>query len=693
MIEKILLAYLAALIVIGLPGYIWSKLLFPCIDWVERIAASIAISIGIVPAIALLLARMSDTGITPAIAYTSVILAIAIGIALYLLLGPSPKPEMLPSLQITSPSAPALVGISALAVVTYAMIIGKLDVQKYSPRMVPLVLAIGGLWFLAKGRPAKLWWVKFEPSYKSRALSYLQGILVILLSLFRGYSGPVLRDWPYIRGHDQYAHAIMTNLMISQGYSRDYMIYPPGFHTLTAILSHVSHLSPLDIYIVLSPALMVLPALGCYVLASRMIGPRYAFPAAVFASLVFDSSWLYLVVGIYVDVITGQFLLAMFLATVTTIVCNKLRNLKRQALLLALLGFTIVLYHTVSTLYLAIISLAVIVLLLPYLLWKDRRPAVALASSFLLMAILSLPVLWETYDLPHVIAAFLGSTAKRGAAQLASSLLHTQIPLTIARLPNYLSPIGFWIGCIGLLVLLVSLVFLPPRYRLTLALLLVWGIAFFGAARTPTSISPWRFDRDTAIPLSILSAVALVAMSGKVRRAWIIQLAALTLIIFALFTDIQRNLYFSSLPSGYLVMNRSIEAAAEWLKEHNDGGRIISTPYIHHAANNALLAIAGYSELESAPADNLRDPRTVLPGEQQQEVSLSLWVVTHPDSGRTIQILQQYDVRYIVVFEGFEKYLDEPYKETISSDIFLDYPNLYRLEYQGYGVMIFKVLV
>ena len=41
--------------------------------------------------------------------------------------------------------------------------------------------------------------------------------VVLRLALFRGYSVPVLHDWPFIRGVDHCSHAVMVNLMMTQG--------------------------------------------------------------------------------------------------------------------------------------------------------------------------------------------------------------------------------------------------------------------------------------------------------------------------------------------------------------------------------------------------------------------------------------------------------------------------------------------
>ncbi len=68
MVIDLIRALLVATLVLGLPGYLWSRALFAAADWVERLAATIAMSVALVPLIALLLARILGTGITLGIA-------------------------------------------------------------------------------------------------------------------------------------------------------------------------------------------------------------------------------------------------------------------------------------------------------------------------------------------------------------------------------------------------------------------------------------------------------------------------------------------------------------------------------------------------------------------------------------------------------------------------------------------------
>ena len=68
--------------------------------------------------------------------------------------------------------------------------------------------------------------------------------------------------------------------MLGHGSYRSYLIYPPGFPAVSAVLSRLSGLPPLVLYPVIAPALLVLTALAMYVLATRLWGWGYGIAAA-----------------------------------------------------------------------------------------------------------------------------------------------------------------------------------------------------------------------------------------------------------------------------------------------------------------------------------------------------------------------------------------------------------------------------
>ena len=65
-------------------------------------------------------------------------------------------------------------------------------------------------------------------------------------------------DWPYLRGRDQFSHAVMAEQMLAHGQYPSYLIYPPGFSALTAVICRFAGLTPLELFPVLAPMLLVL---------------------------------------------------------------------------------------------------------------------------------------------------------------------------------------------------------------------------------------------------------------------------------------------------------------------------------------------------------------------------------------------------------------------------------------------------
>ena len=103
--------------------------------------------------------------------------------------------------------------------------------------------------------------------------------LVLALTAVRAYAGPIRHDWPYLRGSDQFSHAVMAQQMLAHGSYTTYLIYPPGFSTLTAVICRVSGLTPLALFPVLAPALLVLTTAAAYALATRLWGWEYGLVA------------------------------------------------------------------------------------------------------------------------------------------------------------------------------------------------------------------------------------------------------------------------------------------------------------------------------------------------------------------------------------------------------------------------------
>src|SRR3712207_551769 len=80
---------LAALLVGCLPGWFWARCLCAAADRPERITYSVAFSMALVPAVALVPVRLLDTGVTPAVAVSSALLVFFAGLLAYVRFGPA----------------------------------------------------------------------------------------------------------------------------------------------------------------------------------------------------------------------------------------------------------------------------------------------------------------------------------------------------------------------------------------------------------------------------------------------------------------------------------------------------------------------------------------------------------------------------------------------------------------------------
>jgi len=95
-----------------------------------------------------------------------------------------------------------------------------------------------------------------------------------------------------------------------------------------------------------------------------------------------------------------------------------------------------------------------------------------------------------------------------------------------------------------------------------------------------------------------------------------------------------------------------------------------------------MLAIGHYSALQSFEPDQISNPRDLPPTGPKPPWDV-LWVVRHPDDGRTDRILRKYDVRYIVLYKNM---LDRPTQDYWK--LFEDRSDLYRTTFENDAVLI-----
>ncbi|CAN5759186.1 hypothetical protein BH23ACT11_BH23ACT11_25250 [soil metagenome] len=673
-------------ILVGLvPGYFWARLLCPAEDFAARLVYSSALSITLVSAVALAQIRVLGTELSFTIALTSPLIVLVVGLVAYLALG-SGKESRDPLLNWpVPPDVPVLALLILAFAAALAEMIGLAPYWLAWPAAAVLVVSAVTTYLLSSSPEEQgVQQAVDDPVEDSAGIRIRYALLsgLVLLVLARGYLGPVLRDWPFLRADDQYQHTIMTRMMISEGSTGSFMLYPPGIHLFMAELTHLSGVETLKIFAVLIPALLVLPTLAIYALGAKLWGWEYGFVAAAFYGLLTGGSYWYLEHGRYPNILAAQFLMVLALVALFRLYNSPTW---RSGLLLALLGSSVVLFHQVGSFYLALLLLIVSVLFLPYALLHERRRGIALLLSFGLLGTLSALFAWNTYDLPNLFGKLLGRGESGEGGEAVAMAFGTKPPDSIFKIMELTSQPLLLLGLLG-----IGMLALDRRSRnttgiLIVTVLVVWTLMMSAGSATSLSGFPDRFARDLGVPLALLGAVAFVTIlrSAAVQRSKIaIVIASLTILLTATMVDLRaiQSLVLASEPSAQLTMSPQVSAAGEWLENHNKGGNIVVTPYTKRVPTRGLLALGGYTGMQSYDAPRIKRARDI-PPPGPKPLWEALWILKHPEGDKTRRLIQKYDVRYIVMSKMYRR---TPWREFKSRE------SLYRTVFENDAVVIFK---
>ncbi len=656
MIHDLILAVIAAFFVAFVPGYFWARLLCAGADPVQRVAYSVALSITLVPTVSLILTRIFGGGVSLWNAGASSLIVFVGGLLAYMWLrAPAAKyePAGQPAYSL-SPVALLPLLLSA-GLMLYVLISARQPDPRYVLVMAAL-LAVSGLAQLgvvARRGPTLL------PAESLRSLAghpraarVVEGVLfaaVIAVTLIKGYIGPLRHDWPFVRGVDQYSHAILAALVMSRGSAQSFMLYPPGFEFLTADLSRLSGLRPLEIFPVLAPATLVLPALACYSIARQLWGRPYGIAAAGIAGVLVNSPYLYFNDAMYPNLIGAEFLMVLAIAAFLQTIA---RPSWRWAGLSALLGASVVFYHTVSTIYLAVVIAVLAIIFVPLLLVRDRRRAAVVVLSLAALGVLSLAYAWGPYDLPAIVGRLVGARASSEALHSGAAVIGTQPPYDVWNVFQTITQPAIWLGILGAVLLAITIRRAGYTRALTSVALVIWAALMYWGSRAWQTGFPHRFERDAAIPIAILGAFGLVTVLRSLDQRRPVTAAALVVVLLAAEYQGIQNIATASGPSERLLTTPQIGAAGEWLREHNTGGTIIVSPKYNQVPSRAMLAMGGYTGLQTYSAWQLQQRRD-LPPQGDRSLRDALWVLYHPESARDGAIFRKYDVRYIVLYKRF----------------------------------------
>ena len=686
MLFDLIRAVPVALIVGLVPGYFWVRWLAATDDLAERLAYAIALSVTLVPAVALILSSLLGTGVTSTVSVVSVLLVFFAGLAARLAFGPAKGPE-----GPISPLPPAP-GVLTLAPLCLALLLalGTFFGLVGAWAMIPaaaLVVLSGILYWLSLRREYGTDGERGEEQEASPAVVYGLLSVALVLALARGYLGPLFNGWPFPRGVDRYEHAIMTSMMAEGGSTESFMLYPPGFHALSAMISNLSGLEPMALFPALGPSLLALTSLASYALAARLWGRPVGVAAAFLSGPVLGGAYLHFVEARYPNFVGEQ---VIIIVAVAALIWTYANPTVRSGLLLALLGASAVFYHQIAGYAMAVLLAVVTLFLLPYLLLRRRRTGLVLAGSLAGLFVLAAAFAWDTYDLPNLVAGLMGDSAETGRGGEAVAMAIGTKP---ANHPTYLlvtitAPV-LWLGLLGAMMLLPNRANNGAAARLAHLTLIVWAALLFVGSQTSYSGFPDRFDRDLGAPLALLAAPVLVLLLRASprpvpsRAALAVTLAAALLSAGLLVVQTTRNLEEAAGPSERprdRPATPEVAAAGAWLERNNEGGSIVATPYLDYVPSRGMLAMGGYTKMQSYDYARILRARD-LPPFGEGPLLDALWLLKHPTGEKTQRIMQENDVRYVIFHKRYPGISWLPYAEQ---------RDLYKISYQNPSVVIFE---
>lgn len=651
MLLDLVSAAVVTVVVAVVPGLPWARALCVGQEPEDLLGWAVALSFSLVPPVALLLSAITGSGVTVAVAGGAVLLVTLAGMLACKWRWLSLRASEPPSVPPPSPGPFALALLAILgALLLYA---DRQDLSWQEPERVLAPLGVLTAGVVLAFRRGTILSAPTEAESENHSILRRTLLALVLLSILaRGYIGVIRYDWPFLRGVDQFSHSLMAELTMQGRDIGEFLIYPPGFPALVAVASRLSGLEPLRLFALLAPSLLLLPALACYALARSLWGAWYGVAAALAVGLLPMGPYQHFYDAMYPNLIAATLLLPLAVAAL-------LRLLRAPSaasgLLLALVGSSVVLYHSVTALYLVPL-LGVVGLLVPWLWWRQRRAGLVMFGSLTALGVLAVAYVWNTYQVPSTVAALLGLAPRTGTLGAASKVLGTQPPVMWAGLRDITSAPVLWFALLGASAIVanirhaVGLGAARVQSVLVPVVLVLWAAFLYAGSRTAESGFPQRFARDLSVPLAVFAAVGLITALRPLASRIPVGVPVALLAAAAVAAVGFENIRVGAQQSDSVLLTPQIVAAGKWLRKHNEGGRIIVSPHVNQVPSRAMLAMGGYTGLQSYAPWQLRRRRDLPPG-GVKPLRDALRVVNNPTDPRTPAIIDQYDVRYVVLYK------------------------------------------
>jgi hypothetical protein len=199
-----------------------------------------------------------------------------------------------------------------------------------------------------------------------------------------------------------------------------------------------------------------------------------------------------------------------------------------------------------------------------------------------------------------------------------------------------------------------------PASVLATVTLLLWCLVMYAGSRTAADGFPQRFERDLGAALSVAAALGLGVLATSAWRAWqvrqqgrrvpvaVLWLAVAVLAAAAIFVPSARQARTESAPAH--LLSAPVVAAGAWLRQHNSGGTIVSTPMNHGITERSVLALGDYTGLMYySPGVSFAKARSLPPAGVTPLID-SQQVLEHPASCAAVLAIAREDVRFVVLY-------------------------------------------
>lgn len=396
---------------------------------------------------------------------------------------------------------------------------------------------------------------------------------VAMFLIFSNYYGIAHYRYAVPPGDDGIRHMTVAQKITDTGSTASDVesFDPPGFHILLSSLSQLTGASIIDTTRFFLPALVIISILSVYLVTNRLFGRSDLAVLAVLVYAFFSPQPEHIYSdGTYLNLFAAAYILPIALAFLVQSLFSKNTNTHSSLLLGLLLSAGVLLSHSLSSIYLALI----IGTTLLGLLWSQR--AAFWHQKRYLWLVVGL-LIW----VPFIWPLYLGGTVEKVLASLGLVTISTDNILS-ADFSNDISPIPvlgdyYWLLNRFVILLGVLGVALLPWFtkrRHEAWFLIGWVAILLLSSRFSFFALPMRFARDLAIPLSILAAIgifqAIRLLPASRYRAAIVALSLLILPWGVAEKAAQATQYNS-----LIRVQRADTQAFEWLREHSNPDDVI----------------------------------------------------------------------------------------------------------------------